>query len=91
MNQVKQNINTIDESKLLKELNEMETSINNAERARIQAETKKEGYRVQYAELNEELRSLGIEPREAKKRYFELGEECVKESIEIKQLIPEGY
>lgn len=81
----------LDEKKLMEELNKSEEAISNAEKARIQAETKKEGYRGQYAELNEELRKLGVEPKEAKKHYMELTQECIKLSEEIKALIPEGF
>lgn len=90
MNQNEQKV-AIDESKLLEELNKVESSISNAEKAKIQAETKKEGYRTQYAELNEELKALGIEPKEAKQKYIELGQECLKEMEDLKSLIPEGF
>lgn len=88
MNQQQQ---TIDISKISEQLSKKEASINNAEKARIQAETKKEGFRHQYAELNSEIKALGIEPKEAKEYRLKLEEEILSEMKALEALIPEGY
>lgn len=88
MNQVQQ---TLDVSKITELINKKEVSINNAEKARIQAETKKDGFRMQYDELNKELKSLGVEPKEAGKFLAELEAEIAREIQELETLVPEGY
>lgn len=87
MNQTQQ----LDISKITELLNEKEVSISNAEKAKIQAETKREGFKAQYLELENELRALGVEPKEANKYLAELESEILKETEEIEKLIPEGY
>lgn len=88
MNQVQQ---SLDISKITELINKKEVSINNAEKARIQAETKKDGFRMQYDELNKELKSLGVEPKEADKFLAELEAEIAIETQELETLVPEGY
>ena len=88
MNQVQQ---SLDVSKITELINKKEVSINNAEKARIQAETKKDGFRIQYDELNKELKSLGVEPKEADKFLAELEAEIARETQELETLVPEGY
>ena len=88
MNQAQQ---SLDVSKITELINKKEVSINNAEKARIQAETKKDGFRMQYDELNKELKSLGVEPKEASKFLAELEAEIIREIQELEMLVPEGY
>lgn len=88
MNQAQQ---SLDVSKITELINKKEVSINNAEKARIQAETKKDGFRMQYDELNKELKALGVEPKEAGKFLAELESEITREIQELETLVPEGY
>lgn len=87
MNQTQQ----LDVLKVTELINKKEISINNAEKARLQAETKKDGFRMQYDELNKELKSLGVEPKEAGKFLTELEAEIMREMEELEKLVPEGY
>ena len=57
----------------------------------VQAETKKDGFRMQYDELNKELKALGVEPKEAGKFLAELESEITREIQELETLVPEGY
>lgn len=72
-------------------LNKKEALISNAERTRLQAETKKEGFRIQYAELNNEIKALGIDPKNAKEYQQELASQIMKELKELEELLPEGF
>lgn len=89
MNQVNQK--QLDIAKITEEINKKEISINNAEKARIQAETKKEGFRAQYDELNKELKTLGVEPKEANEFLANLEIEIENELSELEKLIPSGF
>lgn len=82
---------TIDIVKITEEINKKEISINNAEKARNQAEGKKDILRVQYEDLNKELKALGVEPKEAYKYLAELDSQIIKDKEELDELIPEGY
>lgn len=81
----------LDISKITELINQKEVSINNAEKARIQAETKRDGFRMQYEELNKELKALGVEPKEASKYLAELESEILREIEDLEKLVPEEY
>lgn len=81
----------LDINRITEELNKKEVAINNAERARIQAETKREAFKQQYAELNNELKKLGVEPKTANDFLIKISEEINELLKELDFLIPKGF
>lgn len=77
--------------KVKETINKLETSISNAEKAKLQAETKRDSLRTQYEQLNNEIRALDVDPATAKEHVVELGKEILETIESLKELIPQGF
>lgn len=62
--------------------------IRNAENARLQAQTRLDSLEEQYREINDEFKTLGIEPKNAVKAKEEMEKEMSKMEQEINKLLP---
>lgn len=87
MNQTQQ----LDVLKITETLNKKEASINNADKAIFQAETKRDTLRTHLEGLNNELRALDVNPAQAEKYLEELEAKILKDMSDLESLIPEGY
>lgn len=87
MNQKQQ----LDLLKITEALNKKEASINNADKARFQAETKRDTLRTQLEGLNNELRALDVNPAQSEMHVEELEAKILKEMSDLESLIPEGF
>lgn len=70
------------------ELQELEKSLAEAQKLKVQAETNLNHYRQQFQETNMELQQLGINPDNAKSELEQLSREVLRQVNELKALMP---